>query len=839
MKKIIIILTALLITFYAYSQTDTTYVAPDDISSIPIMIISESDLDSDEPTQNISGLLQSSQDVYISTAGYTFGQTRFRIRGYDSENMTVLIGGVPLNDMETGRAYWSAWGGLNDITRWQETDFGIAPSPYTFGGVSGATNIEGRASKMRAGTRFTYSSTNRSYRNRLMATHNTGMMDNGWALSVSGSRRWAQEGYVEGTFYDAWSYFLSAEKKLSQKHSLGLIGFAAPSSAGRSGVSTQEAYDLAGTNYYNPNWGYQNGEKRNARVGSYNQPRIILSHYYEPDRSTRLTTSVGYFFGRYGSTALEWYDAADPRPDYYRKLPSFHKDDPDLFYYYTKLWETDESVRQIDWDSFYHANRKNLFTLKDAYGIAGNDITGNLSKYIVEDRRNDHNQWQFNSNLWKEINPNITINSGVNLTWFKGHTYKVVDDLLGGDFYLDVDKYAERDFLDPASAQNDMRNPNRPVAEGDVFGYDYHSNVNKYEAFVQANFTYPRFDYFVAANLSMTEFWRTGNMQNGKFPNESYGDSEKQNFTNYGIKGGVTWKITGRHYLTANGLYMTRAPYFRDSYISPRTRDHVVNGIASENILSGDINYVLRAPTVKARATLYYTEFTDQIYSRSYYHEGLRSFVNYQMTGVDTRSSGAELGVEYKLTSTIDLTGVAGIGQLIYNSRPVATISRDNDSETLAEGREIFLKNYYVGGHPQTALSGGIKYNSPKYWWIGVSVNYFDDIYIESNPDRRSMEATGLYSIDDIRFDDWFNTLIVQEKFPSAYTVDFFGGKSWRIDKYYIVLSLNVSNLLNNQEFAFGGFEQFRFDTGDLERFPPKYFYLYGMQYFANLSFRF
>lgn len=835
MKKIIFTIFALLMIVQVFPQVDTTFIAKEDPTVIPVITITESDLDSDEQSQNISGVLQSSRDIFVSTAGFTFGQTRFRIRGYDSENTTVLMSGVPLNDMETGRAYWSAWGGLNDVTRWQEIDFGISASPYSFGGVSGATNIEARASKLRAGTRLTYSSTNRAYRNRLMATYNSGMLDNGWAFSLSGSRRWAEEGYVEGTFYDAWSYFVSVEKKLNNKHSLGLTAFAAPSQAGRAGVSTQETYDLAGSNFYNPNWGYQDGEKRNARVGTYNQPRILLSHYWEPDKSTKLTTSVAYFFGRYGTTSLEWYDAADPRPDYYRNLPSYYKDNPSQFEYLTNQWQNNESFRQIDWDFFYFANSKNLFTINDAYGIEGNSVTGNFSKYIIEDRRNDHNQFQFNTNYWKEINPHIDINSGINVSLYKGRTYKVVEDMLGGDFYIDVDKFAEQDVFDPFQSQNDIRTPNRPVYTGDVFGYDYDANINSVDLFAQANFTYPKYDFFIAANVSGTEFWRTGYMQNGKFPTESLGDSEKQSFTNYGVKGGFTYKITGRHYVIVNGMYLTRAPYFRDSYISPRTRDRVVSNLDSEKVLSGDISYVLRAPNIQARATLYYTEFKDQVYSRSFYHETLRSFVNYQMTGVDTRSSGAELGVDYKLTSTINLTAVAGLGQLIYNSRPVATISQDNNSDILAENRKIYLKNYYVGGSPQTALSGGIKYNSPKYWWIGANINYFDDIYLEPNPDRRSEGAAGMYNEDDIRFSE----LLYQEKLPSAYTVDIFGGKSWRVKQYYIALNLSVNNLLNETNFAFGGFEQFRYDPNDLEKFPPKYFYLYGIQYYANLSFRF
>jgi hypothetical protein len=836
MNKFYFLLVIFTLSFlYLYPQADTTSVDNTSEYTLPVVTLQETDFESDEQSQNISGLLQSSRDIYISTAGYTFGQTRYRIRGFDSENTFVMMNGVPLNDLESGRAYWSAWGGLNDITRSQEISFGISESPYTFGGVGGSTNMDVRASSLRTGTRLTYSSTNRAYRNRLMVTHNTGMMSNGWAVAVSGSRRWANEGYVEGSFYDAWSYFASLEKKINDRHSLGFVAFAAPSSAGRGGVSTQEAYDLAGSNYYNPNWGYQNGEKRNARVGNYNQPRMILTHYWEPDKSTKITTSVAHFFGRYGSTALEWYDAADPRPDYYRYLPSYYRNDPEKFNELSELWRNNEATRQLDWDFFYFANSKNLFTVEDAFGIEGNDVTGNLSKYLIEERRNDHNQWQFNTNYRKEVNPNMVLSSGLNLSWFKGQTFKVVEDLLGGDFYIDVDKFAERDFFDPNTAQNDLRNPNRVLKEGDIFGYNYNSNINQYSAFVQADFTYPKFDYFVAANVSFTEFWRTGNMQNGKFPDESLGDSEKQNFTNFGVKGGVTYKITGRHFLVANGLYMTRAPFFRDSYISPRTRDHVVNGLTDEKVLSGDISYVLRAPKIQARATAYYTAFDDQVYARSYYHEVLRSFINYQMTGVSTLHRGIELGIDYKLTPTINLTGVAGINRHTYNSRPIATISQDNNSEILAEGREIYLKNYYVGGSPQTALSGGIKYNSPKFWWAGVNLNYFDDTYLEPNPDRRSQASAGVYASEDVRLLE----LIGQEKLSSTYTVDFFGGKSWRFGDYYLLVSLNVSNILDEQDFAFGGFEQFRYDPNDLEKFPPKYFYLYGRQYFLNISFRF
>ncbi|MCD4697407.1 MAG: TonB-dependent receptor plug domain-containing protein, partial [Bacteroidales bacterium] len=195
-----------LIGFTLGQVTDTLSVKEDE-ENIPQITVFAEDLESDDQAQDIGGLLQSSRDIFVSTAGYVFGQTRFKIRGYSSENTDVLINGIRVNDFATGRPYWSSWGGLNDATRNKEIETGIASSNYAFGGIGGVTNMITRASTYRKQVKFTYSSTNRSYRNRLMFLYSTGLMENGWAIIASGSRRWANEGYVEGTFYDAWGYF--------------------------------------------------------------------------------------------------------------------------------------------------------------------------------------------------------------------------------------------------------------------------------------------------------------------------------------------------------------------------------------------------------------------------------------------------------------------------------------------------------------------------------------------------------------------------------------------------------------------------------------------------------
>jgi len=837
MKNFLSIFIALLSFYQLQAQPDTTSVINEE-GNIPTFTLSESELDNEGGSQDVSGLLQASRDIFVSTAGYTFGPTRFRIRGYDSQNLSVLMDGVPLNDPESGRAYWSSWGGLNDATRNKIVQNGIVSSDYGFGGIGGLTQIITRPSTFRKQEKFSYSLSNRSYSNRLMLTWSTGEMSNGWSLVASASRRWAQQGYVKGTFYDAWAYFFGVEKKINKRQSLAFTVFGAPSKRGKGGLSTQEAYDLSGSNYYNPYWGYQNGKVRNSRVSNYHQPMMILSHYLQLSAKTKSHASLSYWFGRGGSSALNWVEASDPRPDYYRYLPSYFRSIGDAASadYYTKQWQTNDAFRQINWDGFYFANSKFLYSVNDVGGISGNNVTGLRSKYIIEDRRNDKSQFQFNWKLISFVNDHLTVSGGLNMNYYKGHQYKTINDLLGGQFWLDIDKYANGDpFMVTDEAQSDLNHPNRIVKQGDIFGYDYTANINSQTVFGQAAFTYSRFDFYLGLNLSHTNFWRTGHMRNGHFPDNSYGDGHTNNFFNYGIKGGLTYKINGRNYFTANALYMTRAPYFRNSYISVRTRDFTVDNLKNESIYSGDVSYLLRTPTIKGRITMYYTQFKNQTWSRSFYHDLLNSFVNYIMTGVDKRDAGMELGVEANVSPTISVSTVLGFGQNIYNSRPLATITQDNDAALLAKDRKVYLKNYYVGGMPQTVASIGIRYNSPKYWFLGIKGNYFGDAYLDPNPDRHTQEALAAFASDDTRIPG----VLAQEKLDSGMTLDLFGGKSWRVNhKYYIGFTLSLSNLLNNTSYVMSGYEQLRYDPTDIGKFPPKLAYLYGRTFFLNIYLR-
>ncbi len=818
---------------------------------IPTISI-ETEADNVVGTQNVSGLLTASRDVFISAAAFGFGAARFRLRGYQGNNTTVMLNGTPINDLESGFTRWSLWGGLNDVMRNRTNTVGLGINTSVFGGISGSATLDTRASLMRKQIRVSYAVSNRSYRNRIMGTYSSGVTPKGWAVTVSGSRRWAEEGFIPGTFYDAYSYFLSIDKQISKKHSINFTGFGAPVRQGRGSAATMEMYDLAGTNYYNPNWGLQSGEKRNARVSERHQPHLSMRYDFKMSDKTSLMGSVTYQFGRSGITGLDWYDARDPRPNYYRRLPSFTDNSQQTAV--EEALRNDESLRQIDWAYMYNVNRNNFATIENANGVPGDIVNGNRSQYILEERRFDTERLSVGGTLESTLADNITLSLGAFYQTQDVDNYKVVDDLLGGDFYVDINKFAEfeqpndEDFI-----QNNLDRPNGIAREGDRFGYDYTTHARKLLSWIQAEITTPKVDFHVGVQSANTSFWRTGNIRNGQFPNSSLGESSKNYNFDLRAKVGSTVKLNGRNYLVANAMFISQAPFLQDAYVSPRTRDQLVPNLRNERIYGGEVGYFIRAPRVKMRLLGYYTIFENQLFNRSFYldnairtEDGTRGgFVNYIMNGIKQEHVGLEFGGELNLARGFTFSAAAAVGQYRYANRPQVATYLDIDADQL-ESQQVYIKNFYIPNTPQKAYNVALRYNSPKYWFASLSANFFDDIWLDFNPSRRTVEAVSYvenpqYDADVVTPDsDLWNSILDQEKAPFNYTLDFFGGKSWKFGNVFIYLNVGVNNILDTRDFITGGYEQFRFDFEgkDVNRFPNRYFYGLGRNYFVSLTFR-
>ncbi|HHM21736.1 MAG TPA: TonB-dependent receptor, partial [Bacteroidetes bacterium] len=768
---------------------------------IPIITLSSGEDESEQGPQNISGILSASRDPFIAAAAYNLSTGGFDIRGYRNETV-VLMNGMPFNNIENGAIYWSSWGGLNDVTRNRQSAIDLGATSGTFGGIGGYTLFDTRASKQRPGKRISYMYSNRSYSGRLMGTWSTGMMDSGWAVTVSGSRRWAEEGYVPGTFYNLWSGFTSIDRKLDNGHLLNLTAFTVAGSRGSQGSSIQLANDLAGTNFYNPNWGWQNGKKRNARVTRTNQPVVILRHDWQLNEKSTLSTSIGHQFGRYGRTGLDWYNAPDPRPDYYRRLPLFLAlENPDIAEQVTEIYSNNPDLLQIQWHDIYAGNVNN--------GRQYREVPGNWSQVILSDNRSDTRRLNGSGTFESIVNDHVIINAGLTFQREKTHYFKTVDDLLGGDYYINLNRFAPA----PGLELYDINNPNPVVREGDTHGWDYDINGQKTAVWLQGRFSFKKTDFFVAGKMTATEFWRTGYMRSAIFPDNSFGSSQKQQYVNYGAKAGITYKIDGRNYFYSNASALNRAPDPRIAYASPRNRHQLVPGLTEEQVLAWEIGYQHRSPGLKARATYFHTQINDGLKLNRFFLPGdVSNFGTYILNGLDEKHAGIEVAFQAKITPTLSANGAASLSENIYTSRPQGFFVIDDDGRINNRGT-IYIKNFFVPGTPQTAVSFGLDYRSPKFWSLSATVNYFNHNYIDFSPERRTADAVFGLEQDS----PFYKQIVNQQSIPSAWTVDLFGYKSYRIKRnMFFSFTGGVTNLLNATVIQ-GGFEQLRFERADVE----------------------
>jgi CarboxypepD_reg-like domain len=815
---------------------------------LSLITITDNDLgDDNSGSENTAGLLQASRDNFQQAAAFNWGMARFRIRGLDNQYGTTMINGVVMNKVYDGRPQWSNWGGLNDATRNQEFTMGSAPSDYTFGNILGTQEINTRASIFRPGARVSFSGTNTNYSWRTMATYASGLDENGWAFVLSASRRWAQEGYWEGSDYSANSFFASVEKKFNDKHSLNFTSIYAQNSRGKNSPNTAEVNNIAGIEY-NSYWGWQNGKKRNSRDKDVEEPILMLSHYWNISETTSLNTNVAYQFGHIGNSRLDYQNANNPDPTYYRNLPS---------YWIGEGYTQDEAnslalfntKQQIDWDKMYQVNQ--------------NTANGRSAYALYEDRTDD-NTFTANTILRSQLTDRVVLNAGATYKNVKSHNFQKMLDLLGGQFFEDIDNYYTGDF-----AQSDLNNPNRRVYEGDTYGYNYNLFANVMEGFAQVKFAYSKWDAYIGGNFSHSDYQREGLYRNGLYANNSYGKSSKLNFENYGVKAGATYKVDGRNSIVLNAVHMTMAPTLRNAYPNARLNNISIPGLESEVINSADINYVVRAPRFKGRLSGFYATIENAVETSFFYGEGVfegtdaDAFVAETVTGIDKKMMGGELGFEYQLTSTLKVLGSASYGQYTYSNNPNVSLNNDalaaiNDNtgsepvlnpNTTVDFGKAYLKNYKLPGMPQQAYSIGLEYRDPKYWWIGANANYLASNYMDVSALLRTenffQDASGV-TISDID-EDLARKLLKQEKFDDFYLVNVQGGKSWKVGKQIIGFFASVNNVFD-VTYKTGGFEQSRnanytnlsadLATGS-PQFGPKYFYGYGRTYFVNLYINF
>ena len=833
---------------------DPTFISHD------ISVIADLDVESQdgELAQTSVGVLSASQDPFKTIAAFRFSNVFFRSKGLDGKYSDIYINGIRVNKFATGRAYWTNWGGLNNVTGNQIHTNGETPSEFGLGSVAGTISISMKPSEYRPGLRLSVSLANQnSYKNRFMATYSSGLSKNGWAFSASSSLRYAQEGYIEGTNYKALSGYIGVEKKFKNHQVIISLVAAFNERAGNSN-GTSEVYGqpdlhyvrfnknilqiptLRENRFYNSYWGWQNGKKRNVRVRKVFEPFTILSHHWRLNEKTKLFTSFFYQKGINARTKIERFNRANPSPDDFRKLAGYHvllgnaeeaKRRADLF-------NTDVNYRQIDWARLYEANQT-IETIDNESGTR-RSVTGKRSYYYLAEDHYDDALLRFGSTLFSQISKTIRLNVGLSLAQLKSKNYREVKDLLGGDFYMDKNSFAQAN----RSQDNNLLKPNHTTREGDRVAYNYDIHLRNGSLFFDQQVNLGLIEYYFAGNFQYREFWRDGTFKNGSYPNNSLGKSEKIFFLDYGLKGGITFNL-GRNFLDLTGSFIRQAPSYLNAFVSPRSNNSLVQGLEQKEINSASLTYNRRSSKIKGRATLFYTKIGDETDINRFFIQGNfnDSFVNETVTGIDKQHVGVEMGMDYQLTEVVKLTTGISFGNYTFISRPSISIINENSGEETVKEEIAFVKNFKIPGTPHQAYSVGFEYRSPNYWRVGVSGNYFDRTYLDFTFSTRT---SGVYINPDTGFPfegiTDIRSLLNQRQLPSALFFNLNLGKSWRINrKYYVNASLNVRNVLDNKDYITGGYEQARTGNIDLIRnnyvLTPRFYYALGRTFFFNLIF--
>ena len=860
----------------------------------------DTDVESAGDSQSMPSTLSASKDVFNNIASYRFSEMRFNVRGYDSQYQYVYLNGIRFNDALTSYGPWSLWSGLNDATRNQEVTSGLQMSDYGLGGVAGTTNINARASQLRKGFRASVVNSTQLYRFRVMVSYASGQLDNGWSYGFSVSTRQGGNGYVDGVYYNAYGYFASAEKIFNKRHRLSATILGAPTTRGAQQASTQEAYDLWGDNYYNPNVGLQNGKERNARVRRMHEPIAMLNYNWQISENTALSVATSVRFGFNGYSALTWYKGEDPRPDYYRKLPSYYGDrytrrmqlnqfaeandltppfsDTDLetdlmkVREYTQNWDG-----YIDFDGLIRDNYNG--DVDNRYG------EGHRSVAMIEERHTDQVDYNFAAQINHVFRNGSQITGGIRARVNRTEYYSEVKDLLGGDYWLDVDKFAERDFGNNQEAyQNNMAYYRKhghaeAVKEGDKYGYDYYAHVRQGQLWGMYEVKAGGFSANIGAEVGFSSMWRQGLWEKGLFQNAnaggdlgktSLGNSEKINHLTYKAKVNLRYQFSGAHALELNATAMQNPPTFNNAFVSARTRNQVTPGLDAEKIYGFDLTYHLRLPWIRARLSAYYTEIMDQSKVISFYDDTQSSFTNFAMSGIDKRYMGVELGLNIPIAWGLSLNSAISIGDYVYTSNPEFTQMIDNSATDVVHS-VVNWKGMKVESTPQTAINVGLNFRGPKNWYASLDFNYYDRLYLSMNPMYRTEylanEIKRIYDWDNLQTGrqkaavvDVIDGIRAQEELGDAFTLSASIGKNWYIKyKYTLGFSLQVNNILNTQTIRTGGYEQMRLNKlsdpiifpnneGEMSiitkpttysRFDSKYFYMNGLNYYLNIYFRF
>jgi Outer membrane receptor proteins, mostly Fe transport len=708
-------------------------------------------------TQELPEVLNLTPGVYATKQGGGFGDSRINIRGFESPNMAIMVNGVPVNDMEWGGVYWSNWMGLSDVARSMQTQRGLGAAKIAAPSVGGSINIVTKTTDVQREGFVYYGLANDGY-NKLAFSASTGLSDKGWAITLLGSKTWGN-GYILGTEFEGYTYFLNISKRINDKHELSFNALGAPQwhnqryNGEKLLISEWSKYKEKYR--YNPTYGFdQNGQRKTANYNYFHKPQISLNHSWKMSDNSSLTTVAYVSIGRGGGYAGRGRNSS-------------------ALYGSTNGY-VNNTYRTVD-DYFDYAKVQQE-----------NAADPNGSLVAITSSTNDHNWYGLMSTFSTKLG-NWDIYGGLDLRYYEGIHKGIVMDLMGGNFFIDPNRAN-------ASNRKEVKDPawlNEKLGVGDVVYRDYTGYVTQYGLFGQAEYTKDKWSAFVSVSGNNNQYWRVDRFY---YNNER---SETASHLGYMVKGGANYNINDNHNVFFNVGGFSRTPFYSGGVFLSAVNSNGINTAAkNEKILSAEIGYGFRSRIFSAKLNAYYTNWYDKTTVRAVNSSNPdEGTINLQ--GVNATHMGVEAEFVFIPTRALEVNGMISLGDwrwvnnpegLMYNKEGLPVDIRGNivtDPSQQAK-MQLMMEDIPVGNSAQTSASLRVNYNFLSDWRAGLTYRLFARNYA-------SYSIPTAYGVQTI-YDPWM--------IPSSSVFNLFLSYRFRIGNLNATLQGNVDNLFNTEYIA-------------------------------------
>lgn len=652
-------------------------------------------------SRDVPNILETTPGVYATQQGGGAGDTRLHVRGFDQRNTAIMINGVPVNDMENGWVYWSNWSGLGDVTQSIQVQRGLGASPYSVSAIGGVINVV-TASAASNSQEFAKLKTEFGSDNleKYTASFSTKISENIGLTALVSRKTW--DGYADQTWLDEFTYFFSLGGVFGD-HSLELQGVGSPQEHGQRtsnfSINDWNAYGFD----YNADWGYLRGEKINERLNFYHKPAFNLNWNWAINKQTTLSNIFYFSFGTGGGTGPLGSGA-----------------------YYGYVTEDG----QRDLDAIWAVNSSNIDATYSASEAR--------STMALRASRNNHDWYGILSTLKHDLNDNLTLNVGIDGRYYKGEHFRTVENLLGGDYYVDN------------SNKNDITNIQKMKTVGDKVAYYNDGLVRQYGGFAQAEFTEDQLSLFFNVSASNTEYKRIDYFN--FLESDPDRETDWESFFGYTAKAGVNFNIDQYNNVFANVGYFSKAPIFDNvfDFVNNKYEDP-----ENEKILGFEVGYGINTSQFALLANAYMTTWSDRAISRSFTDTTGTEYY-YNITGAKQEHKGIELEMRWKPNRKLELNGHLGYADNKYGENVESRKTSELDPTT----EDVFVSyvdGLNVGDFPQTTASLGFNYRVELNNGAALTFNpvykFFGRQYANFDPDGRTNEADDM---DSWRMPDYY-----------------------------------------------------------------------------------